>query len=71
MVTTMNELQTETLDSESTPTEDDTNMSLLDQAREIEKDMFRVMNTQVRLAMMQVALAALGIAIALILAALH
>ncbi|HSX30855.1 MAG TPA: hypothetical protein VLE99_02970 [Candidatus Saccharimonadales bacterium] len=67
----MNELQTETLDSESTPTEDDTNMSLLDQAREIEKDMFRVMNTQVRLAMMQVALAALGIAIALILAALH
>ena len=53
------------------PAEEAIDTPLLDQARKIEKDMFQVMNIQVKLAFVQVALAVVSIVIALIIALLR
>ena len=45
--------------------------AVLEQARQIEKEMFHVMTTQVKLAIMQVVLGALSIVLALVIAMLQ
>ena len=52
------------------PPEQDISLPFLDEARKIEKDMYQIMTTQVKLAIVQVALAALSVLIALIVAVL-
>jgi len=53
------------------PPEEDIDAPLLEQARQIERDMYQIMATQVKLARVQVALAGASILIALIVAALR
>ncbi len=51
--------------------EQDLDIPLLEQARKIEKEMFHVMTTQVKLAIVQIILATLSIVAALVIAATH
>ena len=51
--------------------EQDVDFPLLEQARKIEKEMFQVMTTQVKLAIVQIVLATISIVAALVIAALH
>jgi len=53
------------------PLEEDIDAPLLEQARQIERDMYEIMATQVKLARVQIALAGVSILIALIIAALR
>lgn len=66
----MNEDEADQLKPDALPNQD-ADFPFLEQARKIEKEMFQVMTTQVRLAIIQIALATLSILTALIIAALR
>ncbi len=53
------------------PQEETADMPFLEEARKIEKDMYQVMTTQVRLAIIQIVLAGLSILAALVIATKH
>jgi len=66
----MNDEQAGSLQPEP-PSESSAEIPLLEQARQIERDMYQIMTTQARLATAQVVLAILGILTALIIASLN
>ena len=66
----MNEEEVGLVESELPP-EHNATSPFLEQERAIEREMYKIMTTQVKLAIVQAALAALGILTALIIAALH
>lgn len=70
MVIEMNEEQSDTLSPDLSPTEI-SDLLLPDQARAIEKDMYNIMTTQVKLAIIQVVIAIVSLLTALIIAMLQ